>query len=365
MLLRIWAIAVKEFIQLIRFPMVLLGFTVAPVVELVLFASAIHTTVQGIPMVVADQSNSAASRAYLRAFTSSGDFDVVAAVLDQSMVNRSIDRGQAKIGLVIPSDFADELLRGDARALILVDGSDPFVSQAAYANASLISQQYAVSLIGGIPDPVRFHLQVLYNPALNDLWSIVPAFGAFLLYGIALKLTAFAIVRERENGTIEALLVTPIRPVELMLGKMAPNLAVAIVNMVLVFTFGIAIYGVPFRGSILLFSLLAGIFAIGSLGLGLAISSFSQTQVQANQLASLLNIAVLFLSGFLFPIDALPPILHALGDALPMTFFLPITRDVISKGAGVGDVWPAALSLLALTVAILTASVLLYRRVLD
>ena len=160
-------------------------------------------------------------------------------------------------------------------------------------------------------------------------------------------------------------MVTPIRPIELMLAKMIPNLCVAVFNMALTFSLGFLIFGVPFRGSLLLFSLLASLFAIGSLGLGLAISSISQSQVQANQIASLMNIAVMFLSGFLFPIYALPPILHWLGYIMPMTFFLPIVNSIVTKGVGLNDLWRPVLSLTALTVVIFFAGAHAFRQQLD
>ena len=247
----------------------------------------------------------------------------------------------------------------------MVDGSDSFDAQSAYGNAAAISQQYAISLTPQQLSPLDAHIQILYNPDLEDLWFIVPGFGAFLLYGIALKLTAFAIVREREAGTIEALLVTPIRPIELMLGKMIPNLCVAVLNLALTFSVGILIFGVPFRGSLLLFSALASFFAIGSLGLGLAISSVSQTQVQANQLASLTNIAVMFVSGFMFPAYGLPLVLRAFGYIMPMTFFLPIVNGIITKGVGLNDLWTPVLSLAVLTVIIFYFSARSFRQNLD
>ncbi len=365
MLRRLWAITQKEFLQLWRFPLVLIGLIVGPALELILFAVAIHSDVKHIPLVVADQSMSQASQSYLTAFTDSDSFDVVAAVPDQAGVVHAIDSGQASIGLVIPGDFASAVQRKDAKVLMLVDGSNSFVTQSAYSSATAISQQYAVSLAHQELSSINTHIQILYNPDLQDLWFLVPGFGAFLLYGIALKLTAFAIVRERESGTIEALLVTPIRPIELMLAKMIPNLCVAVFNMALTFSLGFLIFGVPFRGSLLLFSLLASLFAIGSLGLGLAISSISQSQVQANQIASLMNIAVMFLSGFLFPIYALPPILHWLGYIMPMTFFLPIVNSIVTKGVGLNDLWRPVLSLTALTVVIFFAGAHAFRQQLD
>ncbi len=370
MLRRILALTQKESIQLLRMPIVYVGLTIGPVLELILFAVAIHTDVQHIPMVVADQSLSSESQQYLNAFTQSKYFDIVAAAPDQQAIVDAIDRGQASIGILIPPDFADKVQQRDANVLVLVDGSNSFVTQAASADAAAISQQYAIGLIpaaeAGAPvSAFDAHFQILYNPDLEELWFLVPAFGAFLLYGIALKMTAFAIVREREAGTIEALLVTPLRPIELMLGKMIPNLAMAVLDMALTFALGIWIFGVPFRGSLFLFSILAGLFAIGSLGLGLAISSVSQSQVQAQQLATLMNIAVMFVSGFMFPTYSLPWLLRLLGYAMPMTFFMPIVNGIITKGVGLSDLWMPVASLGLLTAVIFYIGARLFRQRLD
>ena len=365
MLRRILALIQKESIQLLRMPIVYLGLTLGPALELILFAAAIHTDIKHIPMVVADQSLSAASQSYLNGFTDSDSFDIVARVPGQNGVVQAIDSGQAEIGIVIPPDFAAKVEQRDASALLLVDGSNSFVTQSAYSSASAISQQYSIRLSQRPLSALSAHIQILYNPDLKDLWFLVPGMCAFLLYGIALKLTAFAIVREREAGTIEALLVTPIRPIELMMGKMIPNLGLAFLDLAFTFLLGTILFGVPFRGSLLLFSGLALLFAIGSLGLGLAISSVSQTQVQANQLASLTNIAVMFVSGFLFPAYSLPWVLRLLGYAMPMTFFMTITSGIMIKGVGLGALWAPALSLAALTLVIFLAGARLFRQNLD
>ncbi len=365
MLRRILALTQKESIQLLRMPMVYVGLTLGPILELILFAAAVRTDVKHIPMVVADQSLSAESQQYLNAFTQSEYFDIVAAVPDQKGIVNAIDAGKASIGLLIPADFADRVQQKDANVLLLVDGSNSFVTQAASADAAAISQQYAIGLTRRRVSSLDAHFQILYNPDLQDVWFLVPAMGSFLLYGISLKLTAFVIVRERETGTIEALLVTPIRPIELMIAKMVPNLVLAVADLGFVFAIGILIFGVPFRGSLLLFSILAALFAMGSLGLGLAISSISQTQVQANQLASLTNLAVMFVSGFLFPAYALPWILRLVGYAMPMTFFMPIVNGIIIKGVGLGDLWTPVLSLIALTVVIFWLGARLFRQKLD
>ncbi len=362
---RIWATTQKEFIQLWRNRLVLPAFLIGPILEMILFAVAIHTDVKHIPMVVADQSLSAASRSYLTAFTDSDSFDIVSSVSSAADVIRAIDSGQASIGLVIPPDFGTRVSRKDASVLMVVDGSDSFVTQSAANNAAAISQQYAVSLTRQQASPINAHIQILYNPDLQDMWFILPGFAAFLLYGIALKLTAFVIVREREVGTIEALLVTPLRPIELILAKTIPNLCIGILNTATALPVGILLFGLPFRGSVLLFSGLAILFSISGLGLGMMISSLSQSQLQANQLATLLNIAAMFLSGFMFPAYALPFVLRALGYILPLTFFLPIVNGVIIKGVGLEYLWGPVLALTALTALIFFLGARFFRQKLD
>jgi ABC-2 type transport system permease protein len=314
---------------------------------------------------VADQSLSAASQSYLAAFTNSGSFDIVATVPDQAGAIRDIDSGEASIGIVIPPDFATRIVEKTANVLLLVDGSSSFITQAAASNAGAISGQYAISLVRQQVNPLQAHMQTLYNPDLRDLWFIVPGFGAFLLYGLSLKMTAFAIVREREVGTIEALLVTPIRPIELMLGKAIPNLLVGVINAATVLPIGVLIFNVPFRGNILLFSALSILFAISGLGLGLAISSISQSQLQANQVSSLVNIAGMFVSGFMFPVDGLPVILRMAGFLLPLTFFIPIVNGIFIKGAGLDTLWGPILSLTVLTFVIFFIGASAFRQKLD
>ena len=362
---RVWAITQKEFIQFIRNRLVLPALVIGPVLELILFAVAIRTDVKHVSMVVADLSLSTASRAYLNAFTDSGSFDIVARASGQAGVLRAIDSGQASLGIVIPPDFAARAAAGAATVLIAVDGSDAFVTQSAASSAGAISQQYALSRTRQPAGALNPHFRVLYNPDLQDLWFIVPGFGAFLLYGIALKLTAFAIVREREVGTIEALLVTPIRPIELMLAKTAPNLCVAILNAATVLPIGILMFGVPFRGSLLLFAALSILFACSGLGLGLLISAISQNQLQANQVSSLVNIAAMFLSGFMFPAYGLPVVLRLIGYALPLTFFMPIVNGIFLKGVGLDSLWVPALSLMAATLVIFYLGARFFNRRLD
>jgi ABC-2 type transport system permease protein len=365
MLRRIWAITQKEFIQLMRDRGTFIPFLLSPIFMLPLFVAAIHTDVRHIPMVVADQSMSVASRAYLNAFTTSDSFDIVSAVSSQADVVRAIDSGQASLGIVIPPDFAARLEEHQASVLMLVDGSDSYTTQSAANSAAAISGQYAVSLIGQRVSPVNAHIQILYNPDLRDLLFIVPGMIAFLMYGIALKLTAFSIVRERETGTIEAILVTPIRPLELMLGKTIPTLSITVIDTISGFVIGVYFLKVPFRGDLLLFMLSLTLFAFTSLGLGMTISSISNSQGQANQMATLMNMLAIFLSGFMFPLYAQPMFLRILGLVFPLTYILPITNGIFTKGVGLNDLWPQTLALLILTGLILFIGARFFRQRLD
>ncbi len=354
----------KEFIVLLRTPLLAPTLVIGPVLELILFATAIRTDVNHIPTFVVDQSMSEASRSYLVAFANSGSFDVVSTSDSQADAVRAIDSGQANLGIVIPPDFAGRVAEGDASVLMVVDGSDAFVTGAAASGAGAISQQYAAGS-SSASAPVRAHLQVLYNPELHDLWFIIPGFGAFLLYGVTLKLTAFAIVREREVGTIEALLVTPIRPLELMLGKTAPCLCIGMANAAIILPIGVLLFGVPFRGSLVLFAAVSVLFACAGLGMGLAISAISQTQLQANQVSSLVNIAAMFLSGFMFPAYALPIFLRMIGYLIPLTMFMPIVSGIFTKGVGLDALWRPILLLTLLTIGIFLLGARFFRQRLD
>jgi len=369
MLQRIWAITQKEFIQMGRDRRTFLGLLIGPLVELIVFGAAIHTDIKHIPMVVADQSQSTLSRSYLNAFVDSQSFDIVGTVSGQADVLHAIDSGQASLGMVIPPDFTAQSAHGTATVLMLVDGSTSFTSQVAYNTANAISEQYAVSLLSSpaqsVGSPLTTHIQILYNPDLIDLWLITPGFIAMLLQAIAGNMTGLAIVRERERGTIEALLVTPIRPFELMVAKMIPNLVLAFASALLLLLDASLILGVPFRGNLLLFLALS-VIAVGcGLALGLLISSAVQTQNQAWQLNSLVNMTGMFLGGLLYPTYALPALLRVMSYIIPMSYFIPIVRGIALKGIGLADLWAQVVPLTRLLAAILFVASRVFRQRLD
>ena len=377
MLKRIEAITKKEFIIMVRDHGTLSLILLIPLIQLVLFAYAIHMDVKHIPMVVADQSLDTASRSYLDELIHSDYFDIVSTVQNQAQAMSVIDGGQARIGVIIPHNFSTSVDQGDAKVLFLVDGSDPFTTQSAYNAASAIAQHHTfqlvldrISISNGISaaqslNPLTAHIQTLYNPDRQDLWFLVPGLIAMLLQTQTITLTALAVVREREMGTIEQILVTPIRPIELMLGKTIPNLLIAVINMLTIVVVGTLGFGVPFYGNFPLYFLLTIIYIFSGLGLGLLISSFSQNQRQAQQLTSMITFIGQVICGFVFPHYAMPVILQWISDLLPLTFFIPISRGIFMKGIGMQFLVGQVLALSFYVVVIVFLAARLFRQRLD
>jgi drug efflux transport system permease protein len=365
MLRRVWAITQKEFIQLLREPVFVILLVVGTLAEVVLLAAAIHTDIRHIPMAVADQSLSQESRAYLNTLVDSGYFDIAATVSGRQDLIKAIDSGQANLGILIPPDFASQVKLHQANVLMLVDGSSAYIASSAYGTANAITEAYAIHLIRQPVNPLNMDVRILYNPDMQDLWFIIPGLLAAMVQGVALNMTALVVVREREVGTIEALLVTPIRPIELMLGKTIPNLLFAIVIVAENLVFAVWVLGVPFQGNLLLFFVLATLFCFSGLGLGLVISVAVQNQLQAQLLGMMVNFAGFFLAGMVFPVYALPPVLRLISYLFPATYFLPITRDIMIKGVGLEAIWGDAVGTCVLTVLIVIVAARLFRESLD
>ncbi len=374
---RIWAVMQKEFIQTFRDRRTLAVQIAIPVIQLLLFAYAIRTNVENIPTVVADESLDAGSRAYVEAMETSGFFDVTGYVADAGEVTASIDAGLAQAGLIIQPDFATHLQRDSAEALVLVDGSDLFTSQSAYNAASLIAQNHAADLLaqriiqsGRVsPErnlvPLQSRARILYNPNLDDLWFMLPGLLATLIQIQTVTLTAASVVREREAGTIEQLLVTPIRSGELMLGKGVPNMVIALVNLLTITAIGVYWFRVPFQGDFWLFMWLSILYVISGLGLGLLISTLSQNQKQAQQLAGMIALLGVVLAGFIFPRYTMPAPIRLVGNLLPLTYYIQITRGIITKGVGLDFLWGQVVALVIYIVVILVVSMRLFRTRLD
>ncbi len=377
MLLRTWAIIQKEFIQTLRDRRSLAIQIGLPVFQLILFAYAIRMNVENIPMVVADQSLDVASRAFISAMETSGYFDVMEYLADEAAVVRAIDEGRAQAGIVIPPDFQSKVHRYEAEALLLIDGSDIFTSQTAYNAITAIAQTHTTEIVwsqlessGRLTSardllPVDARVRILYNPNLADLIFLIPGMIATILQTQTITLTAAAVVREREAGTLEQLLVTPIKAGELMLGKMAPNTVIAIINMFTILAIGIFWFNVPFRGSFWAFTWLSFMYVFSGLGLGLLVSTVSENQKQSQQQAMLIMLVGLVLGGFIFPRYLMPTWVRIIGNLFPLTYFIPIARGIMTKGMTVPDLWEHIAALVIYVVLVMLAAIRAFRTEMD
>ncbi len=377
MLQRILAIIQKEFIQTWRERGTLVILLTLPLLQLVLFGYAINMNVRHIPTAVADQSLDQTSRSYLDEMANSSYFDLVDYVPDQAAAIQAIDGGQVGAAIVIPPDFAAKVQRGEAQVAVLVDGSELFTSISAYNAANIIGQAFAVNTVlqqvarsgqadtGQATSALDAHIRILYNPDFKDLWFIIPGIVAFLLQTQTIVLTASAVVREREVGTMEQILVTPIRPMELMIGKIVPFILIALFNLATVLVVGVYGFGVPFQGDVLLFFGLAFFYVFAGLGLGLLISTVAQNHRQAMQLVMFFSILSLVLGGFIFPRYTMPPFVALVGNIFPLTYFIPITRGIISKGIGIDVLTGETIALVVYILVVMVVAARSFRQRLD
>jgi ABC-2 type transport system permease protein len=367
---RIWSIVAKEFIQIRRDPRTLAMVLAMPLMQLILFGYAINTTVDHIATIVYDQAQDAQSRDFLAAFFNTGYFDRVASAERLDDVRSAIDAGSARVGLVVPPDFSHDLMAGRApKAQVVIDGSDPNTAQTALLVAGAIAQARSLELltqqVHGQQQSIDLRPVVLYNPSMQSINFMIPGLLGLILQFQTLLLTAFAIVRERERGTLEQLVVTPVKPWELMLGKILPYVAIAFANVFVASAIGRAWFQVEFAGSFPLLLVLAVLFVLSSLGLGLLISTVSQTQTQAMQMALFVMLPSIILSGFVFPREGMPPVIREIGLLIPLTYFLRILRGIILKGVGVELLASEVLALVVFGLVVFGLSANRFRKTLD
>jgi len=374
---RIWAVAQKEFILIRRDKSTLLMQLLLPLIMLVLFGYAMDTNVCDIALVVADQSLDPASHDYVNALTTSGYFEVVEYVRSEAEVTRALDEGRARAGVVIPSGFSALVERGDAQVLFLVDGSDFFTSLSAYSAGEAISQAHSTEVLlkrversGLSMDvasllPVSTSIRILYNPNMDSFWFMIPSLAAMLMQTQSIILTTVSVVRERETGTIEQVLVTPIRPLELMLGKIAPNILLAVLNMLTIVAAGVFWFGVPFQGSFWLLLSLSVLFIFAGTAMGLLISTVSKNQAQSLQIVMMVMLVGIMLGGFLFPRESSPLLTRYAGNIFPMTYFIPIARGIISKGIGIDLLWANVLPMGIQIIALVALATRVFRQDLE
>jgi ABC-2 type transport system permease protein len=369
---RIWHIVQKEVIQISRdrrmFGLILL----MPLVELMIFGYVVATDIDNIDIAVCDYSQSTASRTYVDQLVRSGYFQVRDRCQRVADVNRLLDRGIVRIVLTIPPDFAAVLKRGEvAPVMAAIDGtnSNTATIAAAYLEQVTLTQAVDVKLADGrgVPRVVRaptvsVEPRVWFNPELRSVKFMVPGIICVLLLESLVIMTAIAIVKEKEQGTLEQLLVTPIRASELIIGKAIPFIGLGYINMLVVVLAGTFWFKVAIAGSISLLFALSGLFMLTALGMGLLASTASQTQQQASMTGQFIILPNMFFSGFMFPIASMPPVVQWLAYLIPLRYYITIVRGIFLKGSGWAELWDEALILLVYGIAILGVASATFRK---
>jgi ABC-2 type transport system permease protein len=375
---RLLSVIKKELVQTLRDRRTLVIQLMWPVFMLFLFGYAVEIEVEHQPTVVVDMSRDRLSYAYLDAMVNTGFFDVVGYANSEAAAVQAVDDGRARVAIVIPPNFASRIERRESpQVLVLIDGTDVLGSQSALNATMTTAQHFAADVILEQVErsplasqverlrPLDVRFRVLYNPDLKSIVYMVPGLVGLILQQQTLVLTAFAIVRERELGTLEQLLVTPIRPWELMLGKMIPNIIISFVNMSTILALGLVWFKVPFNGDIWLFFALAFLFVFSSLGLGTLVSTLATSHKQAQQLGTVIIMLSIMLSGFIFPREAMPQAVQWMGSFIPLTYFLRISRGLMTKGVGLASVQDSVGALVVYGITVFVISTRTFKTRLD
>jgi ABC-2 type transport system permease protein len=377
MLARLKQLLIKEFIQTLRDKRMRAILIVPPLIQMLVFGYAATFEIYHVPTVVLDLDHSQESRELISRFTSSPYFDVERELTDSRQLGDLVAQGKATVGLEIHAGFAQQLRKGQTVPLqVIVDATNSntallasgYISQIALGFAKEKQQErigrIAPQLMTAMPS-VELASRPWYNPDLRSRWFFVPGIIGSLTVVLVITLTAFAVVREREIGTLEQIMVTPIRPVEFILGKTLPFFLIGLFDVTLIAVVGSLWFQVPFRGHVYVLAVGAVLFLLCMLGVGLLISTISSTQQQAMVTAFFFIMPCIMFSGFGFPLSTMPPWMQDLSYLNPLRYFLVVIRGTYLKGVGLDILWPQMASMAALGVALLTASILRFHKALD
>jgi ABC-2 type transport system permease protein len=357
---RLRALIRKETIQILRDRRFLILILSLALVQLFVYSYAASQTIYHLPMAAVDQSRDSRSREFIRALVNSQYFNWTLQLQSQAQAVQAIDRGEVKAAVIIPPGFAADLNRGTANVLFLLDGSDNFAVRSGYSAAGLVAQSYGLQLtaeqvarsgaassamVGASVLPVVASTHVLYNPDLNSAWFVLPGIIGMILQTLAIEQAALFVVRDRELGTVEQILATPVRQLELILSKLVPLLVLCLLILGISVAISVFWFGVPFRGSLLLYFWLALLFIASCLGLGLLISTRTNSQLEAEAMAMMFMLLGILLSGLFYPRTNMPLVPQIIGDLAPLTFFIRISRGIYTKGVGLSFIWSDALVL--------------------
>lgn len=375
------AIFVKEFSHIRRQPSTLFFMFVIPILQTLIFGVALDTQVENIPTVVYDLDGRASARELIDTFANTRKFVIVDRVHDDESFRRAITSGRARVGVTIPPNYTEQLTRGEqVQVQVLIDGSDSQVATTALNAATLLGLNRSIVLAkakgeasqlaparaptGAAALPIDIRPRLLFNPDLESSYFFVPGLVGIILQLVTLFLTSFAIVREREQGTLEQLFVTPVGRAGLMLGKLLPYAIVGFLETLSVMLIMVYLFGIPINGNLPLLLVLTSLFLICALGLGLLISTIARTQVAAMQFAFIVMLPSVLLSGFAFPRSEMPLAIYAVTFAIPVTYYIEILRGIVLRGADFIDLFPQIVGLTTCCLVILTLSVARFRKTL-
>jgi ABC-type multidrug transport system permease subunit len=364
------AIVYKETRHILRDPKTLFLMLVIPSLELIIFGFAVNLDIKNIRTVVCNLDGRQESRQLVDAFVNSGYFDMVETARTDGELFAAIVRGDAKVALKIPADYSDRVLRREQTEVqILIDGSDSTVAMQALNVSNAIGLRTSVQIMsealpGRAAMPVETRPRVLFNPDMRTANFMVPGLVGVILQVVIMLLTSFAIVREKERGTLEQLMVTPVSRLGLILGKLVPFGIIGIGETVSVLVLMRFLFQVPIAGNLFLLAGFTAIFLFTTLGLGLLVSTFASNQIQALQFSFLILLPSFLLSGFMFPQETMPKIIYVIGQMVPVTYFLRVLRGIILRDAGFFDLWQNGVVLAAMGVVIITLATLRFHKTL-
>lgn len=373
------AVLIKEFTHIRRQPSTLFFMFVIPILQTVIFGYAIQTQIENIPLIVLDLDGRPTAQKLIDAFNNTTTFTVIGRAENEAAFHRAMTAADAQVGLLIPPDYSDKLLHNEqAQVQVLIDGSDSQVATTALNAAKLLGINRSIGIAKAFSDrsqlapardewgkaglPIDVRARLLYNPDLESSHFFVPGLVGIILQLVTLFLTAFAIVRERELGTLEQLFVTPVGRAGLLFGKLLPYAVVGLIETLLVLCVMTYLFQVPIHGSIPLLVALSMLFVLCGLGLGLFISTIAKSQLTAMQFAFLIMLPSVLLSGFVFPREQMPDIIYWVTFAIPVTYYLQILRGIVLRSADLTDLMPAIIGLTTCCIVILTMSVARFRK---
>ena len=372
---RLISIIRKEFIQIFRDKRTLALILVIPLLELFLLGYAATNDVRNVPMAVFDQSRGPEARALLDAYRAADYFKLDYFVNSNAEMQTLIEKGSAKAGLIIPPDYAAQLNKGSAQVAFILDGSDPTVASTALSAAQLIGQDHATGLMvskfsragqgSSVHPPVEVRTTVWYNPDMNSSYFMIPGLIGLILTAIIGIVTATSVVRERERGTIEQLIVTPIRAWELVVGKILPYTILGLLDAMVIVGVGHWWFGVPVNGSLGLILVLTSVYLLSTLGIGLFASTVANTQQEAMLTVFMTILPSIFISGFIYPLAAMPVVLQWISYLIPLRYFLTIIRALMVKGVGIESILPDVIAMSIFGVLIMGAAALRFKKRLD